>query len=49
MMRARRNFLEAGFYQSMAEALAKIIDTHKPPSLPMRILDTNIGHGLLTF
>ena len=45
MMRARRNFLEAGFYQSMAEALAKIIDTHKPPSLPMRILDVGCGEG----
>lgn len=45
MMRARRNFLEAGFYQPMAQALAKIIDTHKSATTPMHILDVGCGEG----
>ena len=45
MMRARRNFLEAGFYQPMAEALAKTIDRHKSDNTPMHILDVGCGEG----
>ena len=45
MMRARRNFLEAGFYQPLAQALAKIIDAHKPVTTPFHILDVGCGEG----
>jgi len=45
MMRARRNFLEAGFYQPMAEAVTHLIDQHKTPHSPMRILDMGCGEG----
>ncbi|MCK5190190.1 MAG: 23S rRNA (guanine(745)-N(1))-methyltransferase [Methylococcales bacterium] len=45
MMRARRNFLEAGFYQPMAKALANMIDKHKTETLPMHILDVGCGEG----
>jgi len=45
MMRARRNFLEAGFYQPMAEALANIINTYQPETTPMHILDVGCGEG----
>ncbi len=45
MMRARRNFLEAGFYQPMAKALASIIDNHRPETTPMHILDVGCGEG----
>ncbi|NOQ15257.1 MAG: 23S rRNA (guanine(745)-N(1))-methyltransferase [Methyloprofundus sp.] len=45
MMRARRNFLEAGFYQPMAKALASMIDKHRTESVPMHILDVGCGEG----
>lgn len=45
MMRARRNFLEAGFYQPLAQALAKIIDAHQPATTPFHILDVGCGEG----
>ena len=45
MMRARRNFLEAGFYQPMAKALTGIIDKHRSENMPMHILDVGCGEG----
>ncbi len=45
MMRARRNFLEAGFYQPMAEAVTHLIDQHKTTHSPMHILDMGCGEG----
>lgn len=45
MMRARRNFLEAGFYQPMAEAVTRLIDQHKTTHSPMHILDMGCGEG----
>ncbi|RLA25741.1 MAG: 23S rRNA (guanine(745)-N(1))-methyltransferase [Gammaproteobacteria bacterium] len=45
MMRARRNFLEAGFYQPMAEALAKTIDRHRTENTTLHILDVGCGEG----
>lgn len=45
MMRARRNFLEAEFYQPMAQALTNIIDQHMPENATMRILDVGCGEG----
>ncbi|NOR81765.1 MAG: methyltransferase domain-containing protein, partial [Methyloprofundus sp.] len=48
MMRARRNFLEAGFYQPMAKALAGIIDKYSLENTPMHILDIGCGEGYYT-
>lgn len=45
MMRSRRHFLEAGFYQQMAQALATIIDKHRTETTPMHILDMGCGEG----
>jgi len=45
MMRARRSFLEAGFYQPMAKALTLMIDQHKAEKTPMHILDVGCGEG----
>ena len=45
MMRARRNFLEAGFYQPMAKALSAMIEQHKTENAVMRILDVGCGEG----
>jgi len=45
MMRARRNFLEAGFYQPMAEALSAIIDKHRQEHSITHILDVGCGEG----
>jgi 23S rRNA (guanine745-N1)-methyltransferase len=45
MMRSRRHFLEAGFYQPVAEAVASIIDKHIPDNSNMRILDMGCGEG----
>ncbi|MCK4840492.1 MAG: 23S rRNA (guanine(745)-N(1))-methyltransferase [Methylococcales bacterium] len=44
MMRSRRNFLEAGFYQHVAEAIAHMIDKHRDKT-PMSILDMGCGEG----
>ncbi|MDD5410602.1 MAG: 23S rRNA (guanine(745)-N(1))-methyltransferase [Methylobacter sp.] len=41
MMMARREFLEAGFYEPMAKAVAMMVDAHKP----MRLLDLGCGEG----
>ncbi|MCK5354406.1 MAG: methyltransferase domain-containing protein, partial [Methyloprofundus sp.] len=45
MMRARRNFLEAGFYQPMAKALTVMIDKHRADNKLMHILDVGCGEG----
>ncbi len=45
MMRSRRNFLEAGFYQPVAKALSSIIDKHISNNSNMRILDMGCGEG----
>lgn len=45
MMRSRRHFLEAGFYQQMAQALTMIIDKHRTETTPMHILDMGCGEG----
>jgi 23S rRNA (guanine745-N1)-methyltransferase len=44
MMRARRNFLEDGFYQPMAKAVVSMLEKHKTKGL-MRILDMGCGEG----
>lgn len=41
MMQARREFLEAGFYEPMAKAVAMIIDANRPTHL----LDLGCGEG----
>lgn len=45
MMRSRRHFLEAGFYQPMAEAIVAIIDEQKTEDSLMHILDMGCGEG----
>ncbi len=45
MMRARRNFLEAGYYQPLAQAIAALIDSHRTKDQPMHILDMGCGEG----
>jgi 23S rRNA (guanine745-N1)-methyltransferase len=45
MMIARREFLEAGFYESMAEALAMMINANRPESQTIRLLDLGCGEG----
>lgn len=45
MMRSRRNFLEAGFYRPLAEALAKLIDQYSADKTSFRILDMGCGEG----
>jgi len=45
MMRARRNFLEAGFFQPMAKVIAALISTHRIENSPMHILDMGCGEG----
>lgn len=45
MMRARRNFLEAGYYQPLAQAIAALIDNHITKDQPMHILDMGCGEG----
>jgi len=45
MMRSRRHFLEAGFYQPMAQAIATMIDWHRTENSMMRILDIGCGEG----
>lgn len=45
MMRSRRHFLEAGFYQPLAESLASMIDKHATENSTMRILDMGCGEG----
>ncbi len=45
MMRARRHFLEGGFYQPMAKAIVSMIEKHKTEGSTMRILDMGCGEG----
>ena len=45
MMIARREFLEAGFYEPMAKALAMLIDASMAAGLGMRLLDLGCGEG----
>ena len=45
MMRARRNFLEAGFYQPMAKAVADMLDKVKSTNDTIRVLDMGCGEG----
>ena len=45
MMRSRRNFLETGFYQPLAQAIAATIDKHRSKDSPMNILDMGCGEG----
>lgn len=45
MMRARRHFLEAGFYQPMAKALVSMIDKVRAENTTMRMLDVGCGEG----
>lgn len=45
MMRARRNFLEAGFYQPMADAIAAMLDRHCLATTPLHVLDMGCGEG----
>ena len=44
MMRARRNFLEADFYQPLALAITKIIEEHLPQD-QANVLDMGCGEG----
>jgi len=45
MMKARRLFLEAGFYEPMAKAVAMMIDANKTKGQGMRLLDMGCGEG----
>ncbi len=45
MMRARRNFLEAEFYQPMAKAIASMIDQQRTENTALKILDMGCGEG----
>jgi 23S rRNA (guanine745-N1)-methyltransferase len=45
MMIARREFLEAGFYESMAKAVAMMIDANTTIGQSMRLLDLGCGEG----
>ena len=45
MMRSRRHFLEAGFYQPLAHAIASMIDQHSAENSTMQILDMGCGEG----
>ena len=45
IMIARREFLEAGFYEPMAKAVAMMIDADKTESQSMRLLDMGCGEG----
>jgi 23S rRNA (guanine745-N1)-methyltransferase len=46
MMQARRNFLEADFYQPLAQAITNLVDQHYPDNATKRhILDMGCGEG----
>ena len=45
MMTARREFLEAGFYEPMAKAVAMMIDVVNLQDQPLRLLDLGCGEG----
>ncbi|WP_305908083.1 23S rRNA (guanine(745)-N(1))-methyltransferase [Methylomarinum sp. Ch1-1] len=45
MMRSRRSFLEAGFYQPLAQTITALIDQHRTVQPPMHILDMGCGEG----
>jgi 23S rRNA (guanine745-N1)-methyltransferase len=45
MMLARREFLEAGFYEPMARAVAMMIDASKADDQSIRLLDLGCGEG----
>jgi 23S rRNA (guanine745-N1)-methyltransferase len=45
MMIARREFLEAGFYEPMAKAVAMLIDENKTTGQNLRLLDLGCGEG----
>lgn len=45
MMTARREFLEAGFYEPMAKAVAMMIDAINAQDQPLRLLDLGCGEG----
>lgn len=44
MMRARRHFLEDGFYQPMAKAVVSMIEKYRTKDSTLRILD--MGYGM---
>ncbi|MGZ8163338.1 MAG: 23S rRNA (guanine(745)-N(1))-methyltransferase [Methylobacter sp.] len=45
MMMARREFLEAGFYEPMAKAVAMIVTANSPKDQPVNLLDVGCGEG----
>jgi 23S rRNA (guanine745-N1)-methyltransferase len=45
MMTARREFLEAGFYEPMAKAVAMMIVANLPKGQDLRLLDLGCGEG----
>ena len=45
MMRSRRNFLESGYYQALAESIACLIDKHLAENKQYKILDMGCGEG----
>ena len=45
MMTARREFLEAGFYEPMAKAVAMMIDVGNAQDQPLSLLDLGCGEG----
>lgn len=45
MMRARRNFLEAGYYQPMADAVARLVCDTLADTPEARLLDLGCGEG----
>ena len=47
MMQARRNFLDAGYYQPLRDAVSALLTAHLPAS-GVRILDIGCGEGYYT-
>ncbi len=45
MVAARRRFLEAGFYQPIADAVARATLADSPPDAPLSCLDAGCGEG----
>lgn len=45
MMLARREFLEAGFYEPLVKAVAMMIDANRAKSRSVRLLDLGCGEG----
>ncbi len=45
MVAARRRFLEAGHYQSIADAVSRAVLAEAPPPILLRCFDVGCGEG----